>query len=244
MFPYDGALVAAVRVTPQSISEVLKAMQTIDTTCVPGDGLKWFNSLYMHVTQQVETHVAAGGFKNAAWLAALDVQFAALYFDALSANLSGLSCPGCWSAMLSVRHQTDIARIQFAFAGMNAHIDHDLPLAIVATCKSTNTPPRHRTPEYDDYTSINSILNGLIDSSRHALGVRLLGDALPVASRLEDTLGAWDLAAARDKAWNTAEALWREPADLIAAHMDILDGLTTVIGKALLVPVPASLLPE
>jgi hypothetical protein len=47
-----------------------------------GDGLKWFNWLYLQVTQAVEARVASGGFADPAWLAQLDVQFAHLYFSA------------------------------------------------------------------------------------------------------------------------------------------------------------------
>jgi hypothetical protein len=41
--------------------------------------------------------------------------------------------------MFSVRDNLQIAKIQFALAGTNAHINHDLCLAIDATCKATNT---------------------------------------------------------------------------------------------------------
>ncbi len=104
-------------------------MQTIDATCADTDGLKWFNGLYLEVTQAVENRVATGGFNNSAWLAELDVQFAALYFGALYAALTGAPCPGSWEAVFSRRGQTDIARIQFALAGMHAH-----DFNVVATC--------------------------------------------------------------------------------------------------------------
>ena len=89
MFPYDPALLAAVQTTPKTIGDVLATLQTIEATCVDGDGLKWFNWLYHQVTQAVATRVAAGGFSDPAWLAELDVQFARLYFVALQASLSG-----------------------------------------------------------------------------------------------------------------------------------------------------------
>lgn len=54
MFLYDAALASAVRTPPNSIADVLQTMQTIDATCVDGDGLKWFNWLYLTVTQAVE----------------------------------------------------------------------------------------------------------------------------------------------------------------------------------------------
>src|SRR5215469_13362820 len=99
MFPYDPVLAAAVRTSPQSIADVLQTMQTIEATCVDGDGLKWFNWLYLQVTNAVETRIAAGGFTDPAWLAELDVQFARLYFGALTSSLSGRVPPGCWQAL-------------------------------------------------------------------------------------------------------------------------------------------------
>jgi hypothetical protein len=217
---------------------VLGLLQTIENTCVDGDGLKWFNWLYLQVTQAVEARASAGGFNDPAWLSELDVQFAQLYFNALHAALSGAPCPGCWQVLFSCRNQNKIARIQFALAGMNAHINHDLPLAVVATSKAKNTVPQHGTAQYTDYTAINGTLDGLIDVAKQTLNVRLLGDPLPAVSHLEDLVAAWDLGAAREMAWNTAESLWEDSAFTAGIRMDTIDGLTTVIGKALLVPVP------
>lgn len=167
-----------------------------------------------------------------------DIQFATLYFNALNGYLTGGECPGCWSAMFAVRNQTEIARIQFALAGMNSHINHDLPFAIIATCKSTNTVPQHETPQYNDYTSLNQTMDALIEKVKHNLDVRLLGNNPPAVTHLEDTLASWDLAAARESAWDSAQNLWQETPVFLAAHMKIIDGLTTVISKALLIPAP------
>src|SRR5882757_2966096 len=90
MFPYDPALLAAVRTPPQSVADVLRIMQVIEATCADGDGLKWFNWLYLQVTGAVEARIDSGGFSDAAWLAELDVQFARLYFTALNSTLDSL----------------------------------------------------------------------------------------------------------------------------------------------------------
>jgi Family of unknown function (DUF5995) len=238
MFPYDAELAKATSSAAASIPDVLATMQAIDNICVDGDGLKWFNWIYTQVTEAVENRVTVGGFEDSAWLSELDVQFANLFFSALNANLTGNPCPGCWAAMFAVRNQIDIARIQFALAGMNAHINHDLPLAIIATCNATGTVPQHASPQYQDYTGLNDPMDALIDVAKKTLNVRLLGDAMPAESHLEDTIAAWNLATAREKAWDTAESLWQEVPALRAAHMDIIDGLTSVISKVLLVPVP------
>lgn len=238
MFPYDAQLAAAAQAMPQSIPGVLEVMQTIDNTCVDLDGLKWFNWIYLQVTQAVESRVAAGGFNDSAWLAELDVQFAALYFKSLHAALTGAPCPGSWQAVFSRRNQTRIARIQFALAGMNAHINHDLPFAIDATCKVTNTAPRHGTPQYADYTAINSTLDGLIDVAKTTLNVRLPGDPLPGVTHLEDLIAAWKISDFREVAWRNAEILWKDPAIAAAVLEHAIDSLTTFAGEALLVPVP------
>ena len=240
MFPYDPVLRATVAAPPRSIADVLKTLEAIEAVCIDGDGLKWFNLLYLRVTQAVEARVASGRFANPAWLVELDVQFARLYLSALEASLLGESTPDCWRTLFRCRNKTQIARIQFALAGINAHINHDLAEAIVATCKSTATVPSHEASQFQDYTSLNTTLDGIIESAKQTLHVRLLGNALPPASHLEDLIAAWGVSAARESAWNNAEVLWylRQAEPLSAAFMHTLDGLTTVTNKALLVPVP------
>ncbi|MGA3242584.1 MAG: DUF5995 family protein [Bryobacteraceae bacterium] len=240
MFPYDPTLLAAVQTPPQTVADVLHTMQTIESTCMDGDGLKWFNWLYLQVTQAVEARVVSGGFTDPDRLAALDVQFARLYFGAMESALSGQPTPGCWEALFQRRNQASIARIQFALAGINAHINHDLPLAIVATSQAASTTPQHGSEQYNDYTALNTTLDSLIASAEQTLHVRLLGDALPPVSHLEDTIAAFSVSAAREAAWNNAELLWhlRAEPSFSAAFMNTLDGLTTVAGKSLLAPVP------
>ena len=58
-------------------------MRTIAATCIDGDGLKWFNGLYLDVTEAVGARVGAGGFTDPAWLTQLDLQFARQYLRAL-----------------------------------------------------------------------------------------------------------------------------------------------------------------
>lgn len=243
MFPYDPAILAAVQTTPQTIADVVRILEALQSVCADGDGLKWFNELYLAVTQAVEARVNAGEFEAPNWIATLDVRFARFYFAAIESSLfrgAQDQAPGCWRALFDERGQAPIARIQFALAGMNAHINHDLPLAVVAVCQSTGTVPQHTTAQYQDFTALNTTLDSLIEAAKQTLNVRLLGDALPEASNLEDTLAAWSVAAAREAAWNNAELLWRLAGEALvtSAFLDTLDGLTTVASKTLLVPVP------
>jgi len=240
MFPYDPDLLAAVQATPQTIADVFSVMQDIDSHCIDGDGLKWFNLLYMQVTQAVEARVNANGFINPAWMAALDLGFAGYYFRAIQTSLDGQSTPGCWQALFSRRNQTDLARIQFALAGMNAHIDHDLPQAVLDLCKAGNIEPQHSTTQYTDFTALNSTLDGLVQEAEIDMRLRLLGESLPAIATLDDEAAAISVSALRENAWNNAEILWHMDALLPAfnAYLLSLDLATAAASEALLIPMP------
>lgn len=213
-------------------------MQAIDAACVDTDGLKWFNWLYWHVTQAVKARIDGGGFTDPTWLARLDVVFAEYYFNALETALIGSPPPGCWQAMFSVRSDARITRIQFALAGMNAHINHDLCQAIVSTCQAMNRPLQHRTAQYNDYTSLNATLDSLIQGAKETLAVRLPGTSIPCVSQLQNVVAAVDMTVAREHAWNTAEALSVLPETAAEPLLKSINGITAALGKSILVPIP------
>jgi hypothetical protein len=114
-----------------------------------------------------------------------------------------------------------------------------VPEAIVATCQTTATTPDRGGPHYGDYTGLNSLFEIIIQSFVHSQHCRLSG-SLPQISHLKGMAAAWNVSAARNSAWQSAERLWqfRTIPLPVSSFMDVLDGLTTVIGMALLVPVP------
>jgi hypothetical protein len=240
VFAYDSQVRAALQAQPSSIAEVITAMQAIDALTTDGDGLKWFNRLYLSVTETVGARIASHGFTDAAFMADLDVRFAGLYFSALSDFLAGSPLPGCWQVLFAVRGDQRLARIQCALAGMNAHINHDLAFAIVSTCQARGIAPDDDSVQHRDFTALNTTLDSLIETAKAELDVRLLGDALPPLGFLEDTIAGWSMSAARQNAWNNAEVLWniRGLPPLRDRFAHGLDGVASVIGKALLVPVP------
>ena len=225
---------------PDTIAEVISELHEIDRSLADDDGLKWFNHLYLEVTEAVAARIEAGGFANPAWMERLDVGFAAYYFRAVEAWQSGRPAPGCWRALLDRRHESAIARVQFALAGVNAHINHDLPMALVETFEATGTAPPSAGGPYGDYTAVNETLESLVERAKQELMVRLSGVALPEVSHLGDTLAAWSLTAAREAAWTNAELIWdvRDIPLLSGRYLHVIDGLATVAGKTILAPVP------
>jgi len=241
VFSYDPEILAAVSTSPDGIPGVIRAMQTIDALCADTDGLKWFNRLYLRVTESVAARAATGGFRDSAWMAQLDVLFAGLYFDALRCAFSGARAPGCWRALFDRRDTVAIAPVQFAVAGVNAHINHDLAMAIEAACLAAGIAPSHDLPQYADYTALNATLESLVDDEKRELALRLPGDGLPAVSRLEDTIAAFSLTAAREAAWNHAELLWAVRGLPLLHNRAIatVDGMTAFASKTLLAPIPA-----
>ncbi len=146
---------------PATIADVIARMQAIDALLPVDDGLKWFNQLYLAVTQQVDLHPPGGAWQSPAWLLGLDVVFAGFYFNALGAFLGGQTVASAWSAFFEARFRPGIDRIQFALAGVNAHINHDLALALLATDAELNVVPGPASLEHADYEAVN----GLLDSA-------------------------------------------------------------------------------
>ena len=130
--PADQPLYDLVTGPPAAtISDVIARMKAIDALLPVGDGLKWFNQLYLAVTQQVDMLSPGGAWQSPVWVLRLDVVFAGFYFSALGGFLAGQTVPSAWSAFFAARYRSGIDRIQFALAGVNAHINHDLALALL-----------------------------------------------------------------------------------------------------------------
>src|SRR5271170_7775873 len=84
---------------PVTIADVIALMQGIDALLPASDGLKWFNRLYLMVTQQVDLQPPGGAWQSPVWLTRLDVVFASLYFSAVEGFLAGQAVPSAWNAL-------------------------------------------------------------------------------------------------------------------------------------------------
>jgi hypothetical protein len=213
----DARLLAIAFGPVNSISDVISALESIDGILADEDGLKWFNWLYLTVTRAVDQSVASAAWHNPAWIAQLDVVFARLYLDAVRQWLTpGLAAPKCWQVLFKSRNDVRVARVQFAIAGVNAHIDHDLSIAIVKTCQQFGIQPVHLSNEYRDYCHVNDVLDPIIDRAKAMLLTGLLGNCLPHINLVEDLVAGFGLRAVREAAWANGEML---------NHVDAMPGL-------------------
>lgn len=222
--------------TPASIDDVLRTMKSIDQLLDDTDGLKWFNRLYLMVTQQVDLHPPAGGWKAPDWLLSLDVVFAEFYFRALASFLAGdAATPSSWNALLETRFQPGIDRIQSALAGMNAHINHDLALALVATNRQINLIPGSNSPQHADYETVNDLLNTVMPSALQMLAAGILGQLAQDTGKIGRILAFWNICRARDLAWDFADHLRLLDDSAKPIALAAQDQMTGALGRAILV---------
>jgi hypothetical protein len=219
---------------PSTIPEVIALMEAIDAILPPTDGLRWFNQLYLMVTRQVDLHPPGGQWQSPIWLTRLDVVFANLYFSAVANFLGGETIPSAWSALFESRDQPGIDRILFALAGMNAHINHDLALALVSTDAELTVTPAPASPEYADYQSVNTLLRTLMPATLNMLATDTLGVLAEDTGKIGRVLAFWDICQARNLAWDFANQLRNLPTPLQSTALAAQDSLTGVVGRAIL----------
>ena len=232
----DEALYAIVSAAvPSTIDDVLAVMQQIDQTLGDSDGLKWFNRLYMKVTEEVDLHPPTGGWKDPAWLVKLDVVFADFYFKAVAASLSGSAdAPNSWDALMEARFRGGIDRIQFALAGMNAHINHDLALALLETDKQMNVVPNYGSPQHLDYEAVNGLLERVMPAELKMLATDVLGQLAQDTGKIGRLLAFWNVCKARDLAWDFADHLRGLNVLTRPVAMNAQDQVTGALGRAIL----------
>ena len=217
-----------------TIPEAIERMREIQRTLPRGDGVGYFNRLYLEVTEDVDR--AAGGttFEDPAFVERLDVIFAGRYLDAVASA----GAPPAWRPLFERRFARRVAPIQFALAGMNAHINFDLPVSVVATCAERGVEPRDGSPQHRDYDRINALLAQAEDRAKRWLLTGILRRIDRVLGHVDDVMANWSIDRARAAAWTQAKALWhlRGDAEVETAYLDVLAHEVGFAGRGLLVP--------
>jgi hypothetical protein len=221
---------------PGGLDDVVERMRGLAAALPAADGVAVFNRVYLSVTEEVTRRVTGGAFADAPEAVELAVVFAGRYLAAVEGGGADPGTPACWLPLLRARADPGIHPLQFALAGINAHVGHDLALAVVDACRATGRPP-HAVAE--DYAEVGDVLTAIEARVREEL---MPGpDLLERFDPLTHAVGSWSLARARDGAWTAARLLWAvrdhpEAYDECAAGLDAAVGL---LGHALLTPLDA-----
>ncbi len=223
-----------------SVDEAIERMEEI-TEAIGNDkdGLGCFNFLYTTITKRVREGINSGYFQDKAFLSQLDIDFANRYLNALRMwSTTPDKTPKSWKVLLERRDDSKIESIQFAVAGVNAHVNFDLACAVVMTCTALRTEPNSGS-QHADYMKINQIFAEEMQTLREHYEndvVRKVDGALSPALNL---VCDWSVEVARDAAWEAAEHLWMLRRVDIAEEVltKKLDSLASLSGHLLLTAV-------
>jgi hypothetical protein len=189
------------------IEAVAERMEAIAAPLAPDDGVRRFNELYLAVTRAVAAESASATFEDPAFISRLDVVFADLYFAAVDDDGAGRPMPRAWAPLFEKRAERGIAPLQFAVAGMNAHINHDLALALVTTTKERGVALERDTPQHRDYVVVDGILERVQAEIKDRFTSGVVKDIDRAGGTADDMLASWSVSRARDNAWTQAQTL-------------------------------------
>jgi Family of unknown function (DUF5995) len=197
-----------------SIDSVVARMTALlDELAGAGDARAAFHATYLRTTQAVAAALRAGAFLDGGWVERWDVAFAGLYLDALEADRRGEPVPRPWSvAFAAASGERSLPALRHVLLGMNAHINYDLPQALLAVISDAEfDDPALLARREADHRKIDEVLSARVRAEDDEL--RALAAA---RSWRDDALQPLNRAAtrrflreSRAKVWANAAALSR-----------------------------------
>jgi hypothetical protein len=213
-----------------SIGAVLARMETL-YDLVSGDERRHFHTTYRRTTKAIADAVEAGHFVDGDWVERWDVRFAESYLDALEAcEHDAVSVPSPWRVAFAAAHEVDLPPLRHVLLGMNAHINYDLPQAIIAVMSPDDfDDPEVVARREDDHRRVDDVLSERVSAEDHELqaaeapGTRTLLDRL--LTPLNRMASRRFIAEARRKVWHNAKVLDRGRRAGPDAYDDLLSQL-------------------
>ena len=193
------------------IEELIARMAAqLESLQAAGDQRRHFHATYQRTTIAVAGRIRAGGFDDPEWVERWDVAFADLYLDALRDGLAGRRPPGPWAVAFGA--PADLPPVRHVLLGMNAHINYDLPQALLAVITDEQFDDATLLARREaDHRAIDDVLAARVAAEDDEL-TRLSGPG-PLLDRLLrpfNRLGTQRfLREARRKVWANAIALSR-----------------------------------
>jgi hypothetical protein len=205
-----------------------------------GDQRRYFHATYQRTTIAVAEELQRGGFTDAGWVERWDVAFAGLYLDALQAALAGRRPTRPWDVAFSA--PADLPPLRHVLLGMNAHINFDLPQALLAVITDEQFDDAALLARREaDHQAIDNVLASRVAAEDDELA-SISGPGSPLDRLLRplNRLGTQRfLREAREKVWANAIVLSRarrQGPDAYARALGQLEELSAAKVAALQAP--------
>lgn len=170
------------------------------------DGIGVFVDVYRKVTALVAERVVDGTFDDSEFIERLDILFAGYFLAVPKALAASREVSKAWAPLVE-RRTARLFPLQFALAGMNAHINHDLAVAVVDTCKEMGRDPESGSI-HADFDRINGVLAELVRPIRQSFLDKAVVEYGSAVSPLADLVTNFSMEKARDAAWASTLTLW------------------------------------
>ncbi len=166
-----------------------------------------FVTAYLHISREIRRRLTTSRFLDADWVARYLICFGNLYRRALLAYEEGnlTAVPKAWRLSFDAARAGTGLVTQHLILGINAHINHDLALALAEVGIDPDRPQKYR-----DHTAVNLVL----EEATAGLQDQVAAMYAPVLHRLDRIFGGLDERAtnfsipkAREHAWTFAVAL-------------------------------------
>jgi hypothetical protein len=223
---------------PTTVAQVIARLRAIAEALPASDGVAVFDAMYLDVTERIGAELEAGTFQDPELMTELDVRFAGHWLSAYDAGSAQVAVPSAWAPLFEARRTPGLLRVQYALAGMNAHIEHDLPLAVVETCRVRGVD-LHEPAVRADYDAVNDVLAAVEGEIRRSFLTAIGEHVDDEVGPLVHLLSAWNIDKARDLAWVSAETIWatRHLERLSARFVAMLGHTVGMASRYLLTPV-------
>ena len=229
------------RPTPavNSVQDLVIELQRLENSLSAGNGVKWFVRLYREVTEALALELGLGQLEDPVFMELLVLVYGNSVLnvcDDMEARSNRIA--RAWAPLYERRHDERVAPLQFALAGLNAHVNHDVPIGLVHACRSTAIAPDSDGPQYRDYMTMTALMRRTTDSVKDWLLTGAVAELDRTFGNLDDVIAMWSLQRARQAAWTSGEVLWslREDEGLTVAYVGVMDRMTGLAGRGLLLP--------
>jgi hypothetical protein len=181
-----------------------------------GDRRGAFAQCYLVMTKRVHDAVDDGVFTDGAWVTRLLERFADYYFDAIDAHGTPVPehpCPEVWRSAFDACADPSCHVLQVLMLGINAHINHDLALALVDVLDDWDTlDEATRSARHEDHERVNEIIEATTDEVQREVVDRWS----PAAHTLDVLLWRLDEWAFGALAESWRSRVWADAMELLA----------------------------
>ncbi|MEA2024362.1 MAG: DUF5995 family protein [Actinomycetota bacterium] len=198
------------------------------------DERQYFHGAYLRSTRAVMEDAAAGQFVDPAWAERWGLAFADLYMKAFLAWERGDPTPGPWQVAFDVSKDPYVPPVRHALLGINAHINYDLPQALLAVITQEEFDDDEvMALRASDHAHVDSILVQRVpEEDKRIMELEAPGDRNFVDTLMSPFNRAGTrrfLKEGRDKVWSNTRLLndaRRQGPDVYAGELAVLEALS------------------